>query len=59
MALPQGIEIIAQEMEGDNGPKVVVTVWADNTVWDQVKIEDDAQLGLMIMDAVLSAQGNP
>jgi len=59
MALPAGIEIIATETDGDNGKKVIVTIWADNSVWDQVKIEDDAELGLMIMDQVLIAQGNP
>lgn len=59
MALPTGIEIIATETDGDNGKKTVITVWADNSVWDQVTIEDDAELGLMIMDAVLTAQGNP
>lgn len=59
MALPADIQIIATETDGDNGKKTLVTIWADNIVWDQVTIEDDAQLGLMIMDAVLAAQGNP
>ena len=57
MAL-QNIQIVAQEMQGDNGPKTVVTIWADNVDWDQVTIEDDAALGLMVMDAVLIAQGD-
>jgi len=52
------IQVVAQEMEGDNGKKVIVTIWADNTDWDQVTIEDDAALGLMVMDAVLIAQGD-
>ena len=52
------IQVVAQEMEGDNGKKVIVTIWADNLDWDQVTIEDDAELGLMVMDAVLAAGGD-
>ena len=57
MAL-NNINITAQEMEGDNGKKVVVIIYADNIDWDAVEIQDDTALGLMVMDAVLAAQGD-
>jgi hypothetical protein len=49
------IEIVAQKVGGDNGPKVLVTVWADVSDWEAVAIEDDAALGALLMDAVVDA----
>jgi hypothetical protein len=54
MAL-NNIEMVAQKMEGDNGPKVLVTVWADEADWLNVQIGDDAELGALLMDAVVDA----
>ena len=54
MAL-NNIQFVAQKMEGDNGPKVLVTVWADVSSWEAVAIEDDTALGALLMDAVVDA----
>jgi len=48
------IEMLAIKTEGDNGPKVLVTVWADVVDWEAVTTGDDAALGAQLMDAVLS-----
>jgi hypothetical protein len=53
------IEMFAQKMEGDNGPKVLVTVWADVADWEAVAIEDDAALGALLMDVVVDALETP
>lgn len=53
MAL-NNIEMVAQKMQGDDGPKIIVTVWGDETAWLNVQIGDDAALGAQLMDAVLS-----
>ena len=49
------IEMVAQKMEGDDGPKVIVTVWANASDWEAVAIEDDAALGALLMDVVVDA----
>jgi len=49
------IEMVAQTLQGDNGPKVIITVWADVSDWLNVKIEDDTELGAQLMDAVVDA----
>jgi len=54
MAL-NNIEMIAQKMEGDNGPKVLVTIWADEFDWLNVEIADDTELGLRLMEKVIDA----
>jgi len=54
MAL-NNIEMIAQKMEGDNGPKVIITVWADEADWLNVEIVDDTELGLRLMEKVIDA----
>ena len=48
------IEMLAIKTEGDNGPKVLVTVWADASDWEAVTTGDDAALGAQLMDTVLS-----
>jgi hypothetical protein len=58
MAL-NNIEMIAQKMQGDAGDKIVITVWADVSTWEQVTIEDDAALGALLMDAVVDALETP
>ena len=49
------IEMVAQKVQGDNGPKVIVTIWADVSDWEAVAIEDDDALGADLMDAVVDA----
>ena len=58
MAL-NNITMSAQEMEGDNGKKVVVTIYADNVDWLNVVIGDDAELGAQVMDVVIEAIEGP
>jgi hypothetical protein len=47
--------MVAQKVQGDNGPKVIVTIWADVSDWEAVAIEDDDALGADLMDAVVDA----
>jgi hypothetical protein len=58
MAL-NNIEMIAQKMQGDAGDKIVITVWADVSTWEQVTIEDDTALGALLMDVVVDALETP
>lgn len=54
MAL-NNISMTAIKCNGDNGEKVIVTVYADAVDWEAVAIEDDAALGALLMDAVVDA----
>ena len=47
--------MVAQKVQGDNGPKVIVTIWADETDWLNVEIQDDTELGLRLMEKVIDA----
>jgi hypothetical protein len=58
MAL-NNIEMVAQKMQGDDGLKVIVTVWANASDWEAVAIEDDAALGALLMDVVVDALETP
>ena len=51
----ENIEMVAQKVGGDNGPKVIVTIWADETDWLNVEIQDDTELGLRLMEKVIDA----
>ena len=49
------ITMTAQEMDGDTGKKVIVTIYADNVDWLNVVTSDDAELGALLMDTVIEA----
>ena len=49
------IEMLAIKTEGDNGPKVLVTIWADVADWEAITIADDAELGALLVDAAIAA----
>jgi hypothetical protein len=53
------INFSAIKCEGDNGEKIIVTVYADVSDWEAVAIEDDAALGALLMDAVVDALETP
>lgn len=50
------INFVAEKMQGEGDKnKIVVTVWADEADWLNVQIQDDAELGALLMDAVVDA----
>jgi hypothetical protein len=49
------INFSAIKCEGDNGPKVLVTVWADVADWEAITIADDAALGALLVDEAIAA----
>ena len=54
MAL-NNITMTAIKCGGDEGDKVIVTVYANASDWSAVAIEDDAELGALLMDTVVDA----
>ena len=53
------IKMIAQKMQGDDGDKIVITVWGNVSDWLNVQIQDDTELGAQLMDVVVDALETP
>ena len=49
------INFSAIKCEGDNGPKIIVTVYADVADWEAITIADDAELGALLVNAAIAA----